>query len=414
MSAEARCAAVPARWRMSNSRRWRWARGLCLLALVLAALGAEPSPSGTTVVVAGIGWIFAPQQVFTSDGEFVPVHPAMPKFSGDEGPATLAFINHPEGLDVDGAGNLYLADVANARVRKVTPEGIITTVAGIGSPGRSSPFSGDGGLATLARLHRPNDVAVDPSGNLFIADSSNARVRKVDTKGVITTVAGTGQFTPAVDGGPATQAAICHPGAIAVDGRGNLFLSDTFCQRIRKVTPNGTITTVAGGGIADPGDGGPAVVAKLTWSDGLAVDPAGNLFFSERERNRVRKVDAKGVITTVAGTGEAGSAGDGGPATAAKLDFPMAVAVDSSGNLFIAERDRVRRVSARGTITTVAGGGRALLLDGWRATAGALQPFGLAVDPQGNLYVSDLHTHRGLKILGVAAAGATPRILRTR
>jgi sugar lactone lactonase YvrE len=380
------------------------------VALGLLALGAEPSRSGAIVVVAGIGWTVPPLRVFTSDGELVPVHPTIPKFSGDGGPATLAVMHPPTGLDVDGAGNLYIADVQNARVRKVTSDGIITTVAGSGSPGRNGPFfSGDGGLAMAARLHSPEDVAVDPSGNLFIADALNQRVRKVDTKGVITTVAGTSQSQAAVDGGPATQAAICRPGAIAVDGRGNLFLSDTFCQRIRKVTPHGTITTVAGGGTADPGDGGPAVAAKLTWSDGLAVDSAGNLFFSERERNRVRKVDAKGVIMTVAGTSARGFAGDGGPATAAKLNYPMAVVVDPGGNLFIAEWDRVRRVSASGTITTVAGGGRGLLLDGSQATAGALRPAGLAVDLQGCLYVSDFHTRRVLKILGVAAPGAIAR-----
>ena len=205
--------------------------------------------------------------------------------------------------------------------------GVITTVAGNGSSG----YSGDGNKATNAGLYA-RGVAVDCAGNLFIADASNERIRKVDTNGFITTVAGNGSAGFSGDGGAATNARLYYPEGVAVDGVGNLFIADDDNQRIRKVDTNGVITTVAGNGaIGYYGDGGAATNARLYYPYGVAVDGVGNLFIADYDNQRIRKVDTNGIITTVAGNGSAGFAGDGGAATNARLYYPEGVAVDGCG-----------------------------------------------------------------------------------
>jgi uncharacterized protein (TIGR03437 family) len=242
-------------------------------------------------------------------------------FSGDNGPATGAQLSHPYGVAVDSAGNLYIADSLNNRIRKIS-NGIITTVAGNGTQG----FSGDNGLATGAQLYRPNGVAVDSAGNLYIADFGNDCIRKV-TNGVITTVVGRG-----------AGAQLNSPTAVAVDSAGKLYIDDFGNNRILKVS-NGIITTVAGNGTYGfSGDNGPAASAQLNQNLGVAVDSAGNLYIADSANSRLRKV-TNGVITTIAGTGTGGSGGDGGPATSASLDSPCGVAVDSAGNLYVADWD---------------------------------------------------------------------------
>src|ERR1035437_6377065 len=310
------------------------------------------------------------------------------RFSGDGGPATSAWLNIPEAVAVDSAGNLYIADLDNYRVRKVT-HGTITTVAGNGSPG----FSGDGGPATLASLSQPTGVAVDSAGNLYIADPNNQRVRKV-SGGTITTVAGNGNASGGFsgDGGPATSASLDNPGAVAVDSTGNLYIADYLNHRVRKVS-GGTITTVAGNGnYGFSGDGGPATSASVN-PYRVAVDSAGNLYIAELN-NRIRKVSG-GTITTVAGNGNFDSSGDGGPATSASLEGPVGLAADSADNLYIAETSRIRKVSG-GTITTVAGNGNyGFSGDGGPASSASLnQPGGVAVDSAGNLYIADLFNYR--------------------
>ena len=309
---------------------------------------------------------------------------------GDGGPATEARLDIPWGVAVDGAGNLFITDSANLRIRKVDSAGVITTVAGTGNRG----FSGDGGSATEARLDSPWGVAVDGAGNLFFADRGNDRIRKVDSAGVITTVAGTGNLGFSGDGGPATAARLSSPSGVAVDGVGNLFIADWGNDRIRKVDPAGVITTIAGTGeFGFSGDGGPATEARLGSPWGVAVDGAGNLFIADEGNNRIRKVDPAGVITTIAGTGEFGFSGDGGPAVSAQLYVPSGVAVDGVGNLFIADfaNDRIRKVDSAGVITTVAGtGNRGFSGDGGPATAARLDsPVGVAVDGAGNLFIAD-------------------------
>jgi len=316
-------------------------------------------------------------------------------FSGDGGPATSASLDDPEGVAVDAAGNLFIADTDNGRIRKVATNGLITTVAGDGGYG----YSGDSGPATNASLYYPRGVAVDAWGNLFIADTDNVRIRKVATNGLITTVAGDGGYGYSGNGGPATSASLYYPAGVTVDAAGNLFIADTDNVRIRKVAANGLITTVAGdGGYGYSGDGGAATSASLYYPAGVTVDAAGNLFIADTDNMRIRKVGTNGLITTVAGNGSTGSPGDGGAAANAHLSLPSGVAADNLGNFFIADTDnyRIRRVGSNGLITTVAGnGGYGYSGDGGAATAANLEyPYGVAVDGVGELFIADENNQR--------------------
>ncbi len=324
-----------------------------------------------------------------------------PGFSGDGGPATSASLGGPTSVATDTSGNLFIADQYNARIRKVSATGIVTTVAGNGTV---YPSSGDGGPATSASLSGPQALALDTSGNLFIADSGSGRIRKVSATGTITTVAGDGSYTFWGDGGPATSASLNDPRGVAVDASGNLFIADTQNNRIRKVSANGIITTVAGNGTSGfSGDNGLATSAALSGPVGLAVDASGNLFIADQYNNRIRKVTAAtGMIATVAGNGKS-ALGDGGPATSASLSFPTGVAVDASGNLFIADtgNQRIREVLATGIITTVAGNGTAGFSgDGGSATSASLNsPAGIAVDAGGHLFIADTNNNRVREVL---------------
>jgi len=320
-------------------------------------------------------------------------------FSGDGGPATSAQLATPAGVALDGSGNLFIADSRNGRVRKVSASGVITTVAGNGAAGSS----GDGGPATSAQLGGPDGVAVDASGNLWIADGVTSLVRKVSTNGIITTVAGNGFSSFSGDGGPATSARLSIPAGVAIDVAGNLVIADSGNSRIRKVSTNAIINTIAGNGIGGAsGDGGPATGASLAAPNAVAVDGSGNLFIADYANNSVRKVSTDGGITTVAGNGLGGFSGDGGPATSAQLGGPDGVAVDMSGNIFIADANnkRIRRVSPNGSITTVAGtGSPGFSGDGGPATSASMgSPYGVAVDGQGNLFIADWANGRVRKL----------------
>lgn len=298
-------------------------------------------------------------------------------YSGDGGPAVSAQLSNPSAVAIDGAGNLYIADSGNYRIRKVSG-GIMSTVAGIGVPG----FAGDGGPATSAQISFVQDVAVDSAGNLYIADTGNARIRRI-SGGVISTVAGNGTWGYSGDEGPAMAAALNTVMGVAVDGGGNLYIADSQNYRVRKVSPGGIITTVAGNGTYGYSfDGIPATSASIQGPYDVAVDSAGNFYYSDG--SRVRKV-SEGVVTTVAGTSSYGYSGDGGPATSAQMTYASGLAIDSTGTLYIADRNnyRVRKVSA-GIISTIGGNGTyGYSGDGGPGTNAQLNPGGLVVSAGG-------------------------------
>ncbi len=326
-------------------------------------------------------------------------------YSGDGGAATSAQLWNPTGVSVDGSGNLYIADESNQRIRKVDSTGNISTFAGNGSAG----YSGDGSAATSALLNRPSGVSVDGSGNLYIADTYNHRIRKVDSMGNISTVAGTGAVGYSGDGGAATSALLGYPSGVSVDGSGNLYIADTNNSAIRMVDSTGNISTVVGNGSAGySGDGGAATSALLRYPSGVSVDGSGNLYIADTSNQRIRKVDSTGNISTVAGSGAFGDSDGGGVATAASFVYPSDVFVDVSGNIYIADRgnNRILKVDDSGTISTVAGTpGSGYSGDGGAATNAKLnQPYGVSVDGSGNIYIADTSNQRVRKIVATAQA----------
>jgi sugar lactone lactonase YvrE len=317
-------------------------------------------------------------------------------FDGDGGPATQASLARPIGLLLDGAGNLFIADLDNSRVRRVDAAGNITTVAGNGI----QRASGDGGPAVDASVY-PTALALDPAGNLLIADGGNSSVRRVDAAtGIITTVAGGNGDGFSGDGGPAVNAQLRWPSGISLDAAGNLLIADTGNQRIRRVDrETGVIVTIAGDGIARfAGDNGPAILASLNQPTGLATNSRGDLYISDGSNFRVRRLDAAtGFIVTVAGNGSNYFSGDEGPARNARLTYPAHVVVDVSGNLFIGDAGRIRRVDSHtGVVVTIAGNGSTEFGgDGGPAIeAGFSGPGGMALDAAGNLFFADRWNQR--------------------
>ena len=319
--------------------------------------------------------------------------------TGDGGLATAAQINYPIGGVFDKQGNFYFATSSTGNtVRKITPDGYISTVAGTGESG----FSGDNGLATSAKLKGPHAVAIDSLGNIYIADAGNNRVRKVNVSdGTITTVAGNGVAAYSGDGGAATTAGILSPLGICIDKVGNLYVGEHVNGRVRKINTSGIITTVVGTAtLYNSAGGGLADTTAIVGATGLCIDEAGNLYVANWH-SRVYKVNTSGIITTVVGTGESGYSGDGGLATNAKT-VPYAIAVDRTGNLYIAEynHNRIRIVNSAGIITTIAGNGvSGFTGDGGDAVNAQIYfPAGVAVDTCNNLYISDNRNHRIRKI----------------
>ncbi len=317
-------------------------------------------------------------------------------FAGDAGPASAAQLFDPWGMAFDTSGNLYIADQLNNRVRKVGTDGTITTVAGNGTAG----YTGDTKAATSATLNHPTAVVVDASGNLYIADTDNHVVRKVDTSGNITTFAGIGSFGFAGDAAEATLAQLNRPIGLALDATGNLYIADSYNFRIRKVGTDGNINTIAGNGTAEyGGDGGPATDANLNYPQGVTLDAAGNLYIADTFNGSIRKVTTDGNITTVAGVGSNGDFGDAGPATQAALSYPKTVLVDSAGNLFIVDsiNCRVRIVTASdGKIWPLAGDGFfGDIGDGGPAVRAEFRfPSGLLQGANGKLYLSDTQNNK--------------------
>ncbi len=316
---------------------------------------------------------------------------------GDTGPATASALDSPGCVAIDGYGNIYISDQLNNCVRKVNAAGIITTIAGTGAPG----YNGDTMAATAAQLNSNWGIAADHYGNVYVADQNNNRIRKVDTLGMITTIAGTGVAGFSGDNGPALNARISHPIGIAVDKRGNVYIGDADNYRVRRVDTAGIITTIAGVGSGGySGDGGAATAAHIEFMWGLATDAAGYVYICDGTNNRVRRADPApgGLITTVAGNGYIGADGDGGAATAAKMNLPTGVFVNSAGEIFIADcgNNRVRRVTAGGVINTVAGTGTPGFAGDYGPATDALlhRPLTICADTNNNLYIADLDNVR--------------------
>ena len=325
-------------------------------------------------------------------------------FSGDGGPATAAEIYYDFEIATDNYGNFFLGDwYSYGEVRKVDAYGIINRFAGNGTYG----FSGDGGPATAAQLSYNYGVCADPSGNVYICDWGNWRIRKVNTSGIISTYAGNGTLSYSGDGGPATAASLGYCWGIASDPSGNIYVSDYYYRHIRRIDAStGIITTIAGtGGSGSSGDGGPATAATFISPWFLACDPSGNVYVSDYSVDRIRKIDmSTGIISNYAGTGSFGFSGDGGAATAATFDDPMGIAIDGAGNLYISDlyNERIRKVNTSGIITTIGGNGTyGYSGDGGPATAAEFKyPYGIAVDGSQSVYIADYENWRVRKING--------------
>jgi trimeric autotransporter adhesin len=315
---------------------------------------------------------------------------------GDGGAATAAQLAHPIGIVVDAGRNLYIGDRDNNLIRKVTVSGVISIIAGTGTPG----YSGDGGAATAAQIFHPYGVKVDNSGNIYFADAGNFCVRKINVAGIITTIAGiAGSGGYNGDDIGATTAQLNGVGDIAIDNRGNIFIADGTNNRIRKVSSSGIITTCGGTGMnSNSGDGGLATAAGIYEPYSISLDAIGNLYIAEDHGHSIRKINTSGIITTVAGTGLPGYSGDNGPATAAQLDRPVGVIAGARDYIYIADshNNRIRKIATDGIISTVAGTGTAGYSgDGFSPTTAELNtPAGVAVDSYSNLYIADFGNNR--------------------
>jgi len=331
-------------------------------------------------------------------------------YTGDGGQALDADISLPTNIAIDNLGNIYFSEVGNSVIRKVATDGIITTVAGmIGQFG----FSGDGGIATSAKLDFPTGVGVDTDGNLYICDRNNHRIRKVDENGIITTVAGNGTEGDSGEGQQATSAQLNNPQDIVIDANGNMYICDWLNNKIKKVATNGIITTIAGTGeYGYSGDDGLAIAATLKGPFNIALDNTGNVYISDDDR--IRKINTNGIITTVAGKQSFGEFnGDGGLATEAKFNEPRGIAIDASGNIFITDTSnhRIRKVTTDGIINTIVGTGSTGFFgggfngDGQPGTDTKLRsPSDVVIDGSGNVIITDYKNHR-IRKLSASALG---------
>ena len=324
-------------------------------------------------------------------------------YPGDGGPAASALLSEPFMCAFDSVGNLYLAEAMNHCIRRVDrATGVIVTIAGTGAEG----YSGDGGPATGATFNQPYSLQVAANGDIYVVDRLNYVIRRIDVAtGIITTVAGTGESGYGGDGGPGTSAQFREPNDCFLDGKGGLLIADVQDQRIRRLDlASGIITTFAGNGAKErSGDGRPATEASILGARAVCMDSAGNTYIAEREGNGIRMVDAGGVMSTLAGTGEFGYGGDGGPAFIATWGGPKAIRCDHAGNVLVVDTENhaIRRIdAATGYVATIAGGRFGGEGDGGPAAEAAMdRPHGADVDADGNIYIADSNNHR-VRVVG--------------
>ncbi len=322
-------------------------------------------------------------------------------YSGDGGHANAAALNHPDVVKFDHSGNMYIADEHTHVIRKINASGIITTIAGTGVAG----YSGDGGPATNAALSRPVDIVFDASGNMFIAEYGNCVIRKIKPNGIITTIAGTGANGNTGDNGPATAAQLHNPIGLVFDKKKNLYFSSNGDWIIRKIDTAGIISVFAGNNMSgNTGDNGPATSARIGLTGYLAFGDSGALYIPDYANHVIRKVDTLGIIRKVAGTGSMGSSGDGGPATAAAINSPYAILFDTGRNMYISDAFNylIRKIDTFGVITTIAGTGmNGFSGDGGPATAAQFDADVncSAIDAAGNLYIADPNNNRIRRIV---------------
>jgi uncharacterized protein (TIGR03437 family) len=329
------------------------------------------------------------------------------RYSGDGGPAVNAALNQPTDVAFDAAGNLYITDLGNNRIRMVTPDGNIKTIAGNAKYG----FNGDGGRAINALISSPARIAVDSALNIYFGDTGNNRVRRITPAGVISTVAGNGTAGFSGDGGPGFLAALDDVEGLAVDSADNLYISDYQNNRVRKIDSKGVISTVAGDGQKRFfGDQGPSVNASLYGPGGIFVDRGNNIYVADVNNYRIRKIDVRGVITTFAGTGTPGFSGDGGPALAAKFGVMFGLAGDSKGNVLATDREnhRIRQINSQGIVTTIAGNDRFRFFPDGTIASNAFfyQPSGVSLDSGGNIYIADTSNNR-IRLISNSGAAST-------
>jgi len=362
-----------------------------------------PKPKILLLIFTLLFWDIANGQIITRFAG----NDTLGGYSGDGGAATTALLNYPLFARPDNFGNIYIADINNNRIRKVNTSGIITTIAGNGT----NNHSGDGGQATIAGIANIQGVAIDNTGNIYIAEDSiqitglikGAYIRKVEPDGIISTIAGNMTYGYGGDGGPATAAGFQSVYDVAIDVIGNIYISDPANSRIRKINTSGIITTFAGNGTHGySGDNGPAISAQLNNPYSIAIDSTGNIYIADFNNNCVRKVNTSGVITTIAGNGMPGYSGDGGLATAAELHDAGGIDVDDAGDIYISDagNNRIRKVDASGVITTIAGNGtEGYSGNGEPATVSELHnPVDVAIDAEGNIYITDAGNNNIRKI----------------
>lgn len=333
------------------------------------------------VFVFFLTFSFQSQNIYTFAGT------GIAGYSGDNGPAISAQIYLSADITTDSFGNIYFCDNANNRVRKIDPSGNISTIAGGGSS------LAEGIPATSATIIEPHGIAVDPSGNIYVSEVYLARVRKINTSGIINTIAGNGNVGYAGDGGPAISAELKWPYDVAVDASGNIYIADAGNNRIRMINTLGVISTIAGNGLAGySGDGGPATSAQLNSASGIDVDPLGNIFIADRFNRRIRKINSSGTISTIAGSGVMGNSGDGGLATLAQIGSPNGVTLDAAGNIYIADGwyGTLRKINTSNIISTIAGTGiPGYSGDGGLATLAQIKTSYLTIGTTGNVFLSD-------------------------